>query len=220
MLAVAVLLALVVGGTWLVAFSKFLAVQQVEVSGTELLTAEDVRSAARVTPVQPLVRVDLIAIQRRVEALAPVASVEVTRKWPDHIVIDVAERQPVAVVEIGGRVRGMDREGVIFREYPKTPDSLPVVRTTAAAGEEALAEAAQVVSALPKELARRVAFISVETVDQITLVLRDQRQVLWGSADDSAPKAKVLVALLNTPAKTYDVSVPGVPTTSDLLPAP
>ncbi len=220
LLAVTVILALVVGGTWLVAFSRFLAVQQVEVTGTELLTAADVRSAARVPAEQPLARVDVASIQRRVESLAPVASAVVTRKWPDSVAIDIAERQPIAVVEIGGRVRGMDREGVIFREYPQAPDSLPVVRTTPAAGEEALTEAARVVSALPAALARRVAYISVETVDQITLVLRDQRQVLWGSAEDSGSKAKVLVALLSTPAKTYDVSVPGVPTTSASLPAP
>ncbi len=52
------------------------------------------------------------------------------------------------------------------------------------------------------------------TVDQITLVLRDGRQVLWGSAEESDAKARVLVALLKEPAASYDVSVPGQPTTS------
>ena len=34
--------------------------------------------------------------------------------------------------------------------------------------------------------------VEVLTVDQITLVLRDERIVLWGSSDDSATKAEVL----------------------------
>ena len=76
-------------------------------------------------------------------------------------------------------------------------------------------------SALPPALSRRVEHLEVETVDQITLVLRDGRQVVWGSAEDSEAKAEVLVALLKEPARRYDVSVPGQPTTSQVtVPAP
>ena len=54
------------------------------------------------------------------------------------------------------------------------------------------------------------------SVDQITLRLRDGREVLWGSADQSAEKAEVLAGLLAARPKAsgYDVSVPGMPTTS------
>ena len=61
----------------------------------------------------------------------------------------------------------------------------------------------------PWKLASQVA-----TVDQISLVLRDGRTVVWGSAEDSDAKAEVLVELLEQPARKYDVSVPGQPTTS------
>jgi cell division protein FtsQ len=54
----------------------------------------------------------------------------------------------------------------------------------------------------------------VQTVDQISLVLRDGRTVVWGSADESGLKAKVLAVLLRQRAQTYDVSVPGQPTTA------
>ena len=54
----------------------------------------------------------------------------------------------------------------------------------------------------------------METIDQITLVLRDGREVLWGSADESALKAQVIDRLLvSQKAGVYDVSVPGSPTT-------
>src|SRR5919112_388584 len=72
----------------------------------------------------------------------------VTRQWPDALRIDVTERVAVAVVDIGGRVRGMDAAGVVFRDYPRAPRGLPLVRTTGRTGGEALREAALVVSAL------------------------------------------------------------------------
>jgi len=220
LLALLVVLALLAGGAWMVFFSRYLAVQGVMVSGTGLLSANDVRMAARVPDAQPLARVDLVGIERRVEALAPVADATVTRQWPDQISIVVEERAAVAVVDIGGRIRGMDDGGVIFRDYPRTPRNLPLVKTTGRTGGEALSEAALVVSSLPGALAPRVEYLAVVTVDQITLVLRDGRQVLWGSAEESDAKARVLAVLLDEPAKVYDVSVPAQPTISQLDTSP
>ena len=68
------------------------------------------------------------------------------------------------------------------------------------------------VAALPQGLASRVDHVEVVTVDQITLVMRDQREVLWGSAEESALKAEVVDKLLAAQeASYYDVSVPGQP---------
>ena len=60
--------------------------------------------------------------------------------------------------------------------------------------------------------------LDLRSVDEIDLVLRDERLVRWGSAESSAEKAEVLIALLSQPARVYDVSVPGQPTTSDTAP--
>jgi len=214
LLVVVLVVGLLIGGVWVVLFSRYLSVQGVQVSGTGLLSVDDVRRAARVPADEPLARVDLAGIERRVESLAPVADATVTRQWPDQLRIVVTERAAVAVVDIGGRIRGMDESGVVFRDYPRPPRNLPLVRTSGSTGGEALREAALVVSSLPAALARRVEHLEVVTVDQITLVLRDGRQVLWGSAEESDAKARVLVALLKEPAASYDVSVPGQPTTS------
>jgi cell division protein FtsQ len=90
---------------------------------------------------------------------------------------------------------------------------MPRVRPGSNAGTDALREAATVVSALPADLVTRVDHVEVATVDQITLVMRDQRQVLWGSAEESELKAQVVDKLLAAQkAPYYDVSVPGNPT--------
>lgn len=206
-------LLLLVGGTWLVYFSDVLTVKRVDISGNHLLTRGEVVQAARVPEGEHLALVDLGAIATRLRSRAEVRTVEVSREWPDAISIDIVERVAIAVITIGGRLRGLDTEGVVFTQYKKAPPGLPRISSTSQTTPDALREAATVVAALPRELSAMVDHIEVLTVDQITLVLRDQRIVLWGSSDDSATKAEVLLQLLRQPAKVYDVSVPGQPTT-------
>ena len=214
-LAVVLVLAGAVTGLWLVYFSSFLSVQGVDVHGTHLLSAEQVRQAAAVPEGDALASVDLDRVRARVEALAAVRSADVSREWPDRVRIDVSERVPVAVVEIAGQLRGMDEDGVVFRDYAQAPPDLPRVQTGTDTGSDALREAALVVGALPADLAAKVDHVEVGTVDEITLALRDGRTVRWGSSADSDLKAEVLATLLAARrAQTYDVSVPGNPTTS------
>jgi cell division protein FtsQ len=213
-LAVVLLVVLLVGGIWLVFFSSYLAVSGVQVAGAEQLEPADIERAAAVPDGEPLARVDLDRVRTRVESLAAVKSADVTRQWPDEVLITVVERQAVAVVQIGGQLRGMDADGVVFRGYAKAPAGLPRVQTSASTGTEALREGALVVGSLPRALASRVDHVDVKTVDEISLELRDGREVEWGSAEQSAQKADVLTDLLSAvDAQHYDVSVPGQPTT-------
>ncbi len=204
--------ALVVGGTWLVFFSAVLAVEQVTVTGTSYLSAAQVESAAGVTLGRPLARVDLGTVEARVEALPAVEDATVSRAWPDGVRVDVVERRAVAVVTVDGTVTGMDADGVLFRDYPRAPNDLPDVRTAGATDRQVRREAASVIAALPPAVARQVDHLQVSSIDQITLALRDGRTVLWGSADESSTKAKVLQVLLERDAQVYDVSVPAQPT--------
>jgi cell division protein FtsQ len=213
------------GGVWLVFFSSVMAVKGVRVEGTAVLDPREVRRVAAVPGGAPLATVDLDGVQQRVTELVPVLDVDVSRSWPDRVRIDVVEREAVAVVETPAGFRGVDDEGVRFRSYPSRPRGLPLLRDDTPsprdgqagddqAGDEqrdAFAEAAAVVTALPADLVRRVDYVSVRTIDTISLSLRDGRTVLWGSAAQSASKAEVLAVLLERKASSYDVSVPGRP---------
>lgn len=210
-LAVLALLGVMVGGLWLVFFSSALAVSGVKVDGAGVLDPREVRRVAAVPTGSPLATVDLEAVAERVERLTPVLDADVSRAWPDAVRIDLTERVAVAVVERDGVVEGVDADGVIFRRYPSRPPSLPLVRMSPSTQSDALAEAALVIAALPADLQARVQFIAVRTVDTISLRLRNGRTVLWGSAEDSDNKAKVLAVLLDQQAALYDVSVPGQP---------
>lgn len=212
LLGAVVSLTLVLVGGWLLFFSDTLSVHDVEVSGNDLASDARVLRALGDVEGEQLVLVDIDDATRRVGSLREVRSVDVTRQWPDVVRVVVTERVPVAVVSIGGTLHGLDAEGVVFRDYAKAPAGLPMVRPSTGAPGAALTESAAVASALPEDLGVRVDHIEVATIDRITLVLRDGRRVVWGSAEESGLKAEVTDALLaEQKARVYDVTVPGRP---------
>ncbi len=209
---------LLVGGTgfgvYAVYFSSWLAVEGTEVVGTEQLTEAEVLAAAEVPTGGPLATVDLDAIEVRVRSLATVKSVDVSRQWPHDVRIEIVERTPIAVVDRGDTLTNLDAEGRTFGRVERAPAHLPRVEVGSEADDDALAEGAEVVAALDDEVRMLVDHVEVASVDKIVLMLRDGREVRWGSADQSEEKAEVLLLLLEKDAQVYDVSVPGLPTTS------
>lgn len=211
-LLIAVLaLAVLVAGGWLVAFSSVLATEQVAVSGTDVLSADEVRAAAQVPLGRPLARQDTDAIAARVAALGPVSSVRVTRRWPRTLLLTVVERTPVLAVARPSGFELVDAVGSAYLSVSSLPTG--VVETTADPADPALLSTVGVVaSALPPALARKVRTIGATSADGISLTLRDGDRVVWGSSDESVLKGQVLAALLAQPARTYDVSAPHNPT--------
>lgn len=205
--------ALVGLGVYALYFSSWLRTEGVELIGNDLLTDSQVQAAAEVPTGGPLARVDVSAIERRVESLAAVESADVSRKWPHDVRIEIVERKPVAVLDLGDRVVALDADGTAFSAPPRARQGLPLVKVRPGADKDALREGAAVVAVLDAAVVDLVDFVEVRTVDEIRLQLRDGREVRWGSADQSEDKAKVLLALLDRKARMYDVSVPGAPTT-------
>ena len=210
--AVLVLL-LVGGGTWLVFFSSVVTVREVSVRGNQTMSALRVEAVAKAPMGRQLARVDLGAIEARIESIPAVRSVSVSRSWPHTIAISITERTPVAVVDRGAGLQAVDMDGVLFGSYARKPDDLPLIATAPAVRSEALAEAARVVTSLRPDIAAEVERVDVESVDRIRLRLTGGRTVMWGSAEDSSQKAAVLAVLLEQPGNEIDVSVPGRPTT-------
>ena len=200
-------------GVYALYFSSWLRADGVELVGNDLVTDKQVLAAAEVETGGPLVRVDLDAIEKRVRSLAAVKSVDVSRKWPHEVRIEIKERTPVAVMDRNNKTVALDAEGNAFPAPPRAREGLPRVKLRAGADRNAQSEGAAVVAALDPDVAELVDHVEVRTVDEILLHLRDDRLVRWGSSEASEDKAAVLLELLARKARTYDVSVPGAPTT-------
>lgn len=206
---------LVAGTGWLLLGSSLLALRSLEVSGGVPAVAASVRAAADVPYGRPLARVDLDAIERRVEAVPAVADAVVTRRWPRTVAIRVVERRAVLAAADGGGWQLLDGTGTVFSRTTARPPALPLLALDpGTTNPQQRRAAAAVVAALPGDLAAKVAQVSARSPDDVQLRLTDGALVRWGSAQDGGLKAQVLRALLPRQARGYDVRAPDAPTTS------
>jgi cell division protein FtsQ len=203
-------LPLVLAG-WVLLGSSLLAVDKVVVSGQHRLTAAQVERAAGVSSGTPLARVDTGAVARRIRALDAVASVTVTRSWPHALRVTVVERTAAVAVPDGARFDLLDNQGVQFDTVSAVPTG--ILRLQAKASDPAaIRSALAVLSGLPSALRTQVQLLRAPSEQQVQLVLRDRRVVVWGDSTGAKAKGEAALALLRMPGTVFDVSSPGVVT--------
>ncbi len=213
-------LAIVAGVAWALLESRFFVVRGVEVTGTHLVSPAQVRGAADIPAGLPLIRVNGAAVAHRVERLRQVQSAQVSRDWPDRVLISVTERVPALAVPSGQVFALIDKDGVVVETVSQRPLDMPILALpggpalSALRGNPAVHAAAVVVRELPPYLSRSLVSVQAPTATDVTLRLRDGVSIVWGGTDRPAEKARELAVLLRTHARSYDVSAPGTAVTS------
>jgi cell division protein FtsQ len=199
---------------WALFGSQLLAVRSVVVSGTHLVPASEVLAIAGVEPGTPLIRLNTGQVAARVDTIRQVRSAQVTRSWPDRVVIVVQERTPaLAVPAPGGGFDLVDGTGVIVLWAAARPGDLPLYPATAPVtllrGDPDLGAAAAVLGELPARIRRSVESVTAPSPDQVTLQLAGGITVVWGGTGQVAAKSEELSVLMRTHSQYYDVSAPG-----------
>jgi cell division protein FtsQ len=206
-----------VATVWLLLVSPVLGVDTVQVDGVTTLPAEQVRETAGIEPGTPLLRVDVDAARARIARLPSVASVEVTRGWPNTVVVTVVEREPIAVVGEPGRRALVDAEGVLFDTVSGEPPAgvVPLDVPSPGPGDPVTMAALAALEALPADMRRDVAAAAATTAEDVSLTLADGTVVRWGGPEESDRKATALAGILEQladgdlePATAIDVSTP------------
>jgi cell division protein FtsQ len=214
----ALALAGVIGaGAWVLFGSPLLVVRSVIVTGTHLVPRSEVLAVADVEPGTPMMRVNTARIAGRIVTIRQVGSVQVTRSWPDRVVIVVRERTAVLALtamkgngEVGGGYDLVDADGVTVRWAARRPADLPLYPTAAPIaslrGDPDLAAAAAVLDELPAWLRQMVDSVTAPDPDQVTLRLPNGIRVVWGGTDRAGAKAAELIVLMRAHVHYYDVS--------------
>ncbi|WP_214327795.1 cell division protein FtsQ/DivIB [Nonomuraea sediminis] len=198
---------------WLVFFSPVLGVRNVEIVGNLTVPSERIQQQAAVDRLHPLATVDLAGVESRVLAIRQLASAKVDRVWPGTLRIEVAEREPVAVVPVSGKVALIDKDAVVIEIRDVGPPRLPVLKVDRPGADDPATRAAlQVIGSLPDVLQGKVRQVRATSAEGVSLDLNDRRTVVWGGPDRGADKARVLTTLLRRKADVYDVSSPDVVT--------
>lgn len=215
-LTVAVLVALV-----LVERSALVGLEEVQVTGTERLTQDDIRDAAALELGTSTLRLGLAAAEARVEALPLVLEARARRQDPLTVVIEVVERQPVVAVVGRGEARLVDRDGVVLVDGELA--ALPVIRLPHAPplpGDEAtsdptLANAHGVWQQLSGPLRAQVRVYEAAGPDELDLELASGIRVRFGRAERVDEKVRALGAVLgdlgDADVEAIDVRAPGTP---------
>jgi cell division protein FtsQ len=207
--AAAVAVTLLAG--WVLWGTSVMGVREVRVSGTELLSAAQVRDVAAVPERTPLLRVRTGQVADRVAALPPVAQVQVRRDWPRAVVIEIVERTAVAAVpSSGGAFSVLDATGVVFQTVERAGDLPVVVVDQPGPDDPATRDALTVLAALTPELRADLESLTAAGPAGIELALRSGWTVVWGDETDSDAKAQVATALLDRDGAVIDVSAPEV----------
>ncbi|NQU37889.1 MAG: FtsQ-type POTRA domain-containing protein [Actinobacteria bacterium] len=205
-------------GMWLFYFSSVFALDSLVVEGVRTVSPAEVGAKADLGAGTPLPRVNAEAVQTRVMAIPAVASVQVTRRWPNTVVIQVVERDAVAILADGDRFATLDGSGFAYRTSKRQPKRLPLIEATD--GEPRTAAVA-VAADLPAGLRPKIETIAATDARSVVLTTGDGVTVMWGAPEDNAVKAQILAALLKrTNDKWIDLRLPTTPTSAQASPKP
>ena len=185
--------------------SSLFAVEQVRVQGapyTEFYDAAELQAVVDSLDGEPILLVDTLAAERRLEQIPWIERAIVTTDFPHSVLIDVRERQPLAAFQgsIDGKYRIVDREGRVLdvldgrpADYMLITGQAPDVERGALAGAP-WASAAQMVAALPAEIRELTTSASVDAgTGDLGLVLQPGIDVrLGGFAGLDAKLARLL----------------------------
>ncbi len=208
----------VAAAVYLLFFSSMLGVHEVAVNGARSVPADQIRTAAAVPPDKPMLRLDTDEIRDRVTQLPGIATVEVSRSWPNTVEITVTERTAIAFFDSGPGGDGVhlvDGGGVVFKTVPARPPGLPELKLPKVSADDPVTRAVTaVLGVIPEQLLKQVTTASAQTPASVEFTLTSGKIVRWGTAEQTDRKAKVLAALLSQPGKIYDVAAPELPTIS------
>ncbi|MBY0687807.1 cell division protein FtsQ/DivIB [Microbacterium marinilacus] len=201
-------LVLLVLGSLGAAYSPLFAVQRITFEGTETLDEGDLQDALSAQVGRPLPLVDHSEVKAALVAFPLIETYVLEARPPHDLVVRIVERKPVGVVRSDAGFTTVDAAGVVLATSDAQPEGLPVIEAADGLASPAFVAIGQVLRSIPSDVHGLVASARATTQDDVTLVLHDGTEVLWGSADDSPKKAARLIAAPDGHA-FYDVSSPG-----------
>lgn len=193
--------------------SPVLAFREVRVEGGDRVTSQAVADALQGLYGEPLARVSDERVQTALEPLTLVQAFETRIEPPGTLVVTIVERKPVGAVLSGQSFAVVDAAGVTLWEEPTVPAGLPRILVTADSSSPSFRAVTRVLRALPEEILSQVEGVTATTLDDVRFTIRgSSHEVVWGSSERSAEKARVLSAALRAlegeQTRIIDVTTP------------
>lgn len=108
--------------------TNYFKIQDVEINDINQLDEEEILKQAKVSKDDNLLDLKLNLIRKRLLAHPWIENVEVLRKMPDRLVINVTEYRPEAIINIEDEFFMLSNKGVLFKPFTDSdPYNLPVI---------------------------------------------------------------------------------------------
>lgn len=194
--------------------SDFFAVAHIEVSGNDHIASERLielsgfQIGGSLFAVTPRYAEEWLRVEPRVK------SAEVRRVWPDTVLIEVEERQPVALLNAGLVMIEIDAEGrILARYYVISEMDLPLIsgvdlsETPTSAGSwiegEGIDAALEILRSLPADAAD-IGEIDVANTQYIKLYTMNGTEIRLGDSTDFAAKYLAYSTILDDAQRNSD----------------
>ncbi len=204
--------------------SGLFSAQHIEVQGSVHTGSATVIGVAGLSQHPPLIDLSPSEISARLERLPWIQSATVDVRWPDSVVVKIAERKPVATIATGSKVALIDGSGRVLAyvgQPPPSTVSLQVAGSTRPPGAPGAsvpssdAAALTVASSVPPLLEGRVRAVRTGARGSVSLDLGDGISASLGTLSQLPEKFEALASLLTgaqikAPA-LIDLTVPDEP---------
>jgi cell division protein FtsQ len=182
--------------------SPVLRVQNVEIVGATTVDPSRIEQLAALAG-DSMFRLDLASVQDRIAYLPMVKSVEISRGWPQTVRIQITERTPWGVWQVGSDSYVIDSDGVVLPD-DKAPDNAPVIKDLGnpvrlIAGDhvdlDAVRLTQQLVEQLPNALQLSIAALEYNPANGLTVTTDAGYRVVVGDSQNMEYKLAVWQAI-------------------------
>lgn len=214
----AILVAALIVLAYFLGWSSYFSVTKVEITGAPTTKVQaEIEQKSQIEAGQKLARVNPQSVARKIEKLAWVKDVSISRDWLSGVVaIEISPRQPLAFFnsdQMPGQT--IDEEGQLFSLPGYSNPDLALI---SAKSPDSALKANELFTALPENFRKNITSMIATSTHTIilnsTLEGRDIR-IRWGDNQDMALKITVINDLLKLPEnkkiKLIDVVAPHAP---------
>lgn len=187
----------VLWGIYALLQSDFFNLKEIQVNGIQQITQEEIIQASRLIKERNLFKYNLKEIEAKIIEHPYVEAVNVTRKLPKEISIDITERSEYAIIAYMGSYLFIDIQGVVLKVQDSyISQELPLItgaafesfvlgQQAAVFNPEDLATALRLLEAARlTDMIDNISEINIEEEGNVRLITFDGIEVLMGEAQD------------------------------------
>lgn len=193
---------------WVGFFSSILTFDrnQVSIQGISgSITAEEIKRELSSENGKPLLRISMSGLEEKLKTKQPwIKTISVHRDFPNGLLVQIDARQPLAQTRDQKLV---DKDGIVLEPGSIKISDYPLIDASCGKTQKrCYQQATACLQKLPDTFKQRMQNIQITRLNGVTIILKGNRQIIWGDASYSDQKAKVAQILLERPGNIINVT--------------